>query len=187
MAKRPTAPLTADRHLLVLRHAHQAKAMARQRARRFGYLSEDLQGAALLALVTAAARFDPVRGVDFGAWAHLYVDLGLRLFLQNQRPRGYRKSAESPGCELHPEIDLAELEGRVLLTEPDRPVGHQLEDSEAIRAALRPLNELERRALVGRYMLDRPFYAVARQLRLSGPGLHNTLIAAAEKARGTGA
>jgi RNA polymerase sigma-B factor len=80
---RSNRQLDPDSNRLVQRHLPLVRALARRRTGR-GESLEDLVQVASLALVTAARRFDPHRGVPFAAYAAATIDGELQNHLRDR-------------------------------------------------------------------------------------------------------
>jgi RNA polymerase sigma factor (sigma-70 family) len=99
---------------------------------------EELQSIAYLALVEAARTFDPSRNVNFATYARHRIRGALRDCRRNQVPttwrgdRRHRAMSEKFG-------EHAEHHGQAVGIRPERPVGAQIEATEAVEKWLNRL------------------------------------------------
>jgi RNA polymerase sigma factor (sigma-70 family) len=145
MPNRLRPPLDDRQRSLATRYLPLARSMARRMAAFHPQWKQEFQSAAFLALVEAALAFDPARNVDFstyarhGIWGAL---LDTRRELQ-QRPGPGRRSMSRTVIRLSA---AAEQHGRVLNTEPDEPVGTELEREEMVEAWISRMPRAQSRA-----------------------------------------
>jgi len=66
--------LTREQADLAARYYGVAKSRGDRAARKYPACAEEVEGAAVLALVEAAAKYDPARGVNFATWAIPTID-----------------------------------------------------------------------------------------------------------------
>jgi len=132
------SPLTDEQRGLAIRYLPLARALAR--GYRIGRVDEleELESTAYVALVEAAQSFDPGRNVNFATFARHRIRGALRDYqrlLLSESWRGdptQRPVFKSLGKN-------SEQHGWVLGVEPDRPVGAQIESTEAVEEWLRRL------------------------------------------------
>lgn len=129
-------------------------------------MKEDLHSAAFLALVEAAESFDPSRGVKFATFAYYRI----KGALFDARRRVYR---------LHRHIDMGRTprivsltrgnneQGHVLMTEPDAPVGAELEAVEQVERMLKGLPRKHAAACRRIYLQGKSQVEAARDLDYS--------------------
>jgi RNA polymerase sigma factor (sigma-70 family) len=91
-----------------------------------------------MALVEAAESFDPSRNVKFATFARLRIVGALRDVQRRMAPTGWRSDA-SHAPSLGSLGPHAELYGRVLHSQPDPPIGEEIQAVEAVEAWLRKL------------------------------------------------
>ncbi len=71
-------PLSPQQQLLATQHLPVAKVLARRHAERCSFEIEELQATAYLALVEAAQRYNPSRGIRFATFARHRIDGAIR-------------------------------------------------------------------------------------------------------------
>jgi RNA polymerase sigma factor (sigma-70 family) len=135
---RGRGPLTEDQRGLAARYLPLARALAQRVKAPWPAEEEELQSIAYMALVEAAQRFDPSRNVNFATYARHRIRGALRdcqrlLFSpawRSDRPHGaiFQKLGEH-----------AEKYGQVIGIRPDRPIGTQIEATEAVEEWLKRL------------------------------------------------
>jgi len=67
-------PLTSEQQELAARYYPLAQTRSARACRRYPWLATEVEGAALLGLVEAAAKYDPSRGVKFSTWVITTID-----------------------------------------------------------------------------------------------------------------
>lgn len=79
---------------------------------KYPLIAEEFDGVAALALVRAAAFFNPTRGTKFTTYAHHSILKACEGLPRLHRQRGYRRSAqEGPQLgPLHPQLDIATVD-----------------------------------------------------------------------------
>jgi RNA polymerase sigma factor (sigma-70 family) len=132
------APLTAEQQGLAEKYLPMAKALAKPLKRSWPLESEEFDSAALLALVEAAQSFDPARNVKFATFARYRIWGALRDVQRALVTAGWRTDMENAPTLSTLTYD-AEERGRVLMTEPDPPVGQEFESVEFVEHWLRKL------------------------------------------------
>jgi RNA polymerase sigma factor (sigma-70 family) len=137
-SSRRRPPLTSAQQALATRYLPMAKALAKPLKRSWPSEFDEFESAALLALVEAAQSFDPSRNVKFSTFARYRIGGALRDVQRNLIIAGWRTDS------LHAPIISSirgdsEDQGRVLMTEPDAPVGSEMESMEFVEAWLRKL------------------------------------------------
>lgn len=131
----PRPPLNDAQRALALQYLPLARAMAGRVARKWPAGADDFQSAAFLGLVEAAQSFDPNRGVSFATFARRRV---LGALIDAQRGlliQGWRGPSQ-PRPRFVPLDDDAELRGRVVGAQDDRPIGSELEVADAVEHCL---------------------------------------------------
>lgn len=141
MVKRQGAsrrPLTAAQQDLAARYVPLARHLARPLQRAWPAAREEFESAALMALVEAAQSYDPSRNVRFATFARLRITGALRDVQRRQALPGWRVDREHAPLvgPLQPD---SEQSGRVLLSDPGRPVGSEYEAADAVEGWLRKL------------------------------------------------
>ncbi|MEP0815144.1 MAG: sigma-70 family RNA polymerase sigma factor [bacterium] len=116
--------------------------------------AEDCLSEGLLALVRAADRFSPSRGVPFAAFARIAIRGAMIDYLRRVAPVALASE----------ELDAAKF-ARLSLDDGDPAVDRLA----SVLAALERLPEKERRVLAGLYLDDRPRSEIAKELGVSGP------------------
>ncbi|MFI5456310.1 MAG: sigma-70 family RNA polymerase sigma factor [Isosphaerales bacterium] len=130
-------PLTDEQRGLATRYMPMARTLAKRY--RFRWQErEDFEATAYLALVEAARTFDPARKVNFATYARHRIRGALQDYqrlLMSEDWRGDR--AISPIFTSLGED--TEAHGKVLGIEPERPIGTEVESTEAVEEWLRRL------------------------------------------------
>jgi RNA polymerase sigma factor (sigma-70 family) len=130
--------MTDEQRALAVRYIPMARTMARQALRLGTSEGEELRSAAYMALVEAALTFDPSRKVNFATYARHRIRGALRDYRRLVFRPGWRGDhAHQPVFETM-QVDI-EDSGRVLGPEPARPVGSEIESTEAVEEWLRRL------------------------------------------------
>jgi RNA polymerase sigma factor (sigma-70 family) len=137
-------------------------------------LRDELNSVADLALVEAAARFDPARGVGFGTFVKPWIWGRLRDFLKRELPIGYRgfharrRNGPPPATvRQEPREAEAECHGRVVGPTPDAPVGSELETAEEFERLCRKVPRRHGQLLRLLYRDGLSQVAAARELGVS--------------------
>ena len=140
-AARPTtrrAPLTEEQQGLALRYVPMARSLAKPLKTAWPLEGEEFESAALMALVEAAQSFDPERNVKFATFARYRIWGALRDVQRGLVTAGWRGDLENA-----PKVSSlsyeAEENGRVLGSEPDAPIGQEVESTEFVENAIRKL------------------------------------------------
>ena len=132
------APLTHEQQALAARYLPMAKSLAKPLKRSWPSEREEFESAALLALVEAAQSYDPSRNVKFATFARYRIWGALRDVQRGLITAGWRPDfLNAPTISSLPHD--AEEHGRVLLAQPDAPVGEEIESLEFVEAWLRKL------------------------------------------------
>jgi RNA polymerase sigma factor (sigma-70 family) len=132
------ASMTEGQRDLAVRHLPLARAIAWRAVQVGTSEGEELEAAAYMALVEAALTFDPSRKVNFATYARYRIRGAIRDYRRLILSEGWRGDpAHRPVFETL-RRNSEEL-GRVLGSEPDRPVGAELESTEAVERWLRRL------------------------------------------------
>ena len=192
----------AKRERLIAQHLPLAKALARRYARHEEPL-EDLVQVAALGLVAAARRFDPARGVPFGAFAAPTIEGELRRHLRDRsatiriprrqqataslRWRASRVASERLGRQ----ASVAEAAEAAGVGQADRRPSADAEDAiEAceqralLRRVLGSLDRREREVVCLRFVADLSQTEIAGRLHISQSQASRLLTGALEKLRG---
>lgn len=131
-------PLTGEQQGLAGRYVPMAKSLAKPLKMAWPLEGEEFESAALLALVEAAQSFDPSRNVKFATFARYRIWGALRDVQRGLITAGWRGDMEHAPSVSSLTYD-AEENGRVLGSEPDRPIGEELEAIEFVESYLRKL------------------------------------------------
>jgi RNA polymerase sigma factor (sigma-70 family) len=130
--------MTDGQRDLAVRHLPLARALAWRAVRLGTNEREELESAAYMALVEAALTFDPSRKVNFATYARYRIRGAIRDYRRLVLSEGWRGDpAHRPVFETL--RGNSEELGRVLGSEPDRPVGAEIESIEAVERWLRRL------------------------------------------------
>jgi RNA polymerase sigma factor (sigma-70 family) len=135
---RAKVPLTDDQRDLTVNYLPMARNLAQRLHTTWPFHREELESTAYMALVEAAQRFDPSRGVGFSAYARHRIRGALRDF-QRLIYSGGSRSAAVRGRGFQRINPLDEQHGVVLGIEPDEPVGTRIEAVEAVEHWLKRL------------------------------------------------
>jgi RNA polymerase sigma factor (sigma-70 family) len=101
------------------------------------YSHDELESAAFMALVEAAQTFDPSRNVDFSTFARHRIWGAL---CDVRREALFGKGKGGPHARVvNRTAEAAEAHGHVLGSEPDEPVGADLELHETVESWIRSL------------------------------------------------
>jgi RNA polymerase sigma factor (sigma-70 family) len=159
-------PLTPDQQALAARYLPLARSLARPLKAAWPDSRDEFESVACLALVQAAESFDPARGFAFATFARYRIAGALRDALRHRVPYGWRDEAEHAPARfsLFPH---AEESGRVLVAEPDLPIGSELEAIEAGEGWLRKLPPKHAAALRRIYLHGETHAQAAAVLGLS--------------------
>lgn len=138
-------PLDDRQRGLATRYLPLARSMAKRMAATHPQWKEEFQSAAFLALVESALHYDEARNVDFSTYARHRIGWALCDARKELVRRG------SPGQHAPRTVirmsEAAERHGRVVNTEPDEPVGTDLERHETVEAWIERLPRPHSRAL----------------------------------------
>jgi RNA polymerase sigma factor (sigma-70 family) len=164
-AASPHRRLSPDRQELAARYVPLARRLALPWKRQWPHARDEFEGAALLALVQAAASFDPDRNVKFATFARFRIGGALRdtrreLLLQARSLGAIELDAD----QTPPHV---QRQGRVLGIEPDRPVGWEIESRDAVDRWLRKLPARHAAACREIYLLGKSQLEAARAIGLS--------------------
>jgi RNA polymerase sigma factor (sigma-70 family) len=130
--------LTAAQQEIATRYLPMARRLSRSYRTAWPHQRDEFDSAAQLALVEAAESFDPSRNVRFATFARMRIHGALRDVLRRMALPGWRSDAAHAPI-VGPLGPNAERHGRVLHSEPDPPIGAELEAVEAVEAWLRKL------------------------------------------------
>jgi RNA polymerase sigma factor (sigma-70 family) len=125
------APLTAEQQGLAGRYVPMAKSLAKPLKTSWPIEGEEFESAALMALVEAAQSFDPSRNVKFATFARYRIWGALRDVQRSLITAGWRGDAEHAPTICSLTYDTEE-NGHVLNSEPDPPIGQELEAVEFV-------------------------------------------------------
>jgi len=130
-------PLTDEQRGLATRYLPMARALAKRYQLNWGE-HEDFKSTAYLALVEAAQTFDPARNVNFATFARHRIRGALRDYQRLLVSESWRGDpAERPAfTSLGKDT---EHKGRVIGVEPDRPIGNEIESTDAVEEWLHRL------------------------------------------------
>jgi RNA polymerase sigma factor (sigma-70 family) len=135
---RRRAPMTEAQQELATRYLPLARALARPLKAAWPTETDEFDSAACLALVEAAQSYDPSRKVIFPTFARYRIWGALRDVQRDLITAGWRCDLEHAPV-LTSLIEGIEEHGRVLNTEPDRPVEEELDSRDAVEHLLRKL------------------------------------------------
>lgn len=150
-------PLTAAQSDLAARHFWLAKSIARRAGKSRPGQWDDFQSAANLALVQAAARFDPARGASPATAATCRIWWAMREVIA----AGYKHPPMEP-LGKHPES-----RGRAMWTTADPPVGTEIETAELVEQWLQGLTAQQAKVCRSIYQDGRDQVETGRKLGLS--------------------
>lgn len=159
-------PLTGDQQELARKYVPMARSLAKPLKRSWPVEGEEFESAALLALVEAAQSFDPARNVKFATFARYRIWGALRDVQRGLITAGWRGDMENAPRVSSLSYD-AEEHGRVLGSEPDRPVGEEYEAVEFVESWLRKLPTKHAAACREIYLNDRTQGQAAGQVGCS--------------------
>jgi RNA polymerase sigma factor (sigma-70 family) len=134
----PRQPLTPEQQRLAEKYVPMARKLCKYMKMSWPQQAEEFEGEAMLALVEAAQSYDPSRNVNFGTFARYRVWGALRDTLRRMAPSGFLKDQEG-APSFFSMTDEAERIGTVLFATDDPPVGHELEEAEALEILIRNL------------------------------------------------
>jgi RNA polymerase sigma factor (sigma-70 family) len=144
---------------LATKYLPMARRVAYAWGRRFRYLWDEFESAAVLALWSCARRYDPTRG-SFHGWAAARINGACRDACRDARPKGFRRADHAAvlGGLAEPEFvaGLPDEDGVPSLdnlTDDALPVGWELESADAVESLTAGLPFAEREA-VRMYFLD---------------------------------
>lgn len=111
-----TTPLTEEQADLAARYYGMAKARGDRAARMYPACAEEVEGAAVLALMEAVRKYDPSRGVNFATWAIPTIDYRILDAVKatlcpsrdRRRETWFSPEVPEPWC-VDPETDEAEV------------------------------------------------------------------------------
>ncbi len=169
-APRPTdAGAAPDVEALVVSHLGLVRDLARTRLRRLPFQIEldDVLAVGALGLLEAAQRFDPDRGIPFGAYARQRITGAIVDYVRREAPMSRGDHARVEAGDLSRLREVEQLDETHVHTLPDHapnPEAHAIAaDSAAqLRDRLRRLPPRERAILIGRYWHDRVFADLTR-------------------------
>jgi len=131
-------PLSDEQRGLATRYLPLARALVERHRISRREEREELEATAYLALVEAAQTFDPARNVNFATFARHRIRGALRdyqLLVLSANWRG--DPAQRPAFKSRGRA--GEGKGRVFGVEPDRPIGSEIESTDAVEEWLRRL------------------------------------------------
>jgi RNA polymerase sigma factor (sigma-70 family) len=181
--------LSPDRQELVESYMGMAQKLMQTHLKQWPWARDDLQSAAYMALVEAAATFDPARGVKFATFARWRIIGAMRDVGRNW------VRAQSAAGRLREELECGNLRGHfvdghglVLGIEPHPEVGSELERAELIERWARRLPPIYAAAFREIYIRGKTQLEAGRVLGLSQARMSTILRAATamllENARG---
>lgn len=112
-------------------HVRRAKSLASYLGRRTPWLADELESAAMFGLATAAARFDPGRGVKFWTYARRAVAGSVIDVIRAQKNGGHSRRTGRPWPKQHPLDEARDY------ASADLPVGWEAESEDEVRRLLR--------------------------------------------------
>ena len=130
--------LTHDQQDLAKKYLPMARSLAKPLKKAWPTQQDEFESAALLALVQAAQSFDPSRNVHFPTFARYRIWGALRDVQRGLITTGWKSDIENA-----PKITVicydSEDHGRILMTQPDLPVGQEFEGNDFVEGCLRKL------------------------------------------------
>jgi RNA polymerase sigma factor (sigma-70 family) len=124
------APLTDEQRALAARYLPMARAIAKRMDGLLPRQSDELESTAYLALVEAAQTFDPSISVNFATYARYRICGALRDLRRLMASAGWR--GDPADFPVFQRLGTnAETYGQVIGIHPDRPVGTDIEATEA--------------------------------------------------------
>jgi RNA polymerase sigma factor (sigma-70 family) len=130
--RRRQTPLTPTQRALAERFIPLARSLSRPLRAAYPELRDDFDSVALAALVAAARRYDPDRGVRFATYARHHIIWALCELRRRARADSRRAAA------YHHRV-LRIREGRMVVEGEVLPIGHELEQAEQVETMLRRL------------------------------------------------
>ena len=127
--------LTTDQQVLAQKYLPMARALAKPLKRAWPAEREEFDSAALFALVEAAQSFDVSRNVKFATFARYRIWGALRDVQRALVTSGWKCDLENAPNITGLTYD-SEERGRVLMAEPDRPIGQVYEGNEFVEKCL---------------------------------------------------
>ncbi len=137
--------LTPDQQVLAQNYLPMARALAKPLKRCWPSEKEEFESAALLALVEAAQSFDSSRNVKFATFARYRIWGALRDVQRSLITAGWKCDLEN-APKINGLAHDSEDHGRILMTEPDRPIGQVYEGDEFVEGCLRNMPPKHARA-----------------------------------------
>ena len=128
---RRRTPLTEEQQGLASRYVPMAKSLAKPLKTAWPIEGDEFESAALMALVEAAQSFDESRNVKFATFARYRIWGALRDVQRSLITAGWRNDAENAPTICSLAYDAEEI-GRSINSEPDPPVGKELEATEFV-------------------------------------------------------
>jgi RNA polymerase sigma factor (sigma-70 family) len=128
---RRRAPLTDEQRALATRYLPMASALAKRMDALLPGESDELESTAYLALVEAAQTFDPSVSVNFATYARYRICGALRDFRRLMVSAGWRGDPAQYRVFQKVGNDV-EKYGQVIGINPDRPVGTEIEATDAV-------------------------------------------------------
>ncbi len=159
-------PLTAEQQGLAAKYLPMAKSLAKPLKQNWPTEGDEFDSAALLALVEAAQSYDPSRNVKFATFARYRIWGALRDVQRGLIMAGWRSDMENAPSISSLTYD-AEERGLVLGSEPDAPVGEELESIDFVESWLRKLPTKHAEACRQIYIHDRSQGEAAAQVGCS--------------------
>lgn len=136
------APMTEDQRALAVRYIPMAQAIARRAVLLGTSEGDELQSAAYMGLVEAAMTFDPSRKVNFATYARHRIRGAIRDYRRLVLSEGWRGDPAHRPVFQTIRGDV-EAYGRVLKAQDDRPVGAEIESTEAVEKWLSRLPKIQ--------------------------------------------
>lgn len=162
-----------ERHTLVLEHSALVKSVALRLMRRLPQHVElnDLIGAGTLGLVDAARRFDPSKGVPFGAFVRRRIQGAMLDELRSGDwiPRAERRALREDGVAVRVQVPLDQSVWNTMI-DPEESIYERLVRLETARRALTgfsQLSRMERRIVIDSYHHGVYLKEIGRHLGLS--------------------
>jgi RNA polymerase sigma factor (sigma-70 family) len=160
--------MTSTQQELAVRYVPFARALAKPLRIAYSRVWDELESAALFALVQAAVTFDPSRNIPFPTYARHRIRGALRDTQRDSGARGWAKrwKFKKPTSQV-PLSPTSEERGLVLNTREDPPIGAALERSEEVERCLRRLPSRHASACRQLYLDGKPRNEVAEELGCS--------------------
>jgi RNA polymerase sigma factor (sigma-70 family) len=147
------AELTPEQQAMTEKYLPLARTIAKPIKLKWSQHRDELDSAALLALVEAAQAYNPRRGVKFATFARLRI-LGALMDIQRHLyNKAYPRQLPNVPRSFH-FVPGEEERSLLMLTSPDAPIGTELEMAEEVERLLRALPPRHAQACRELYVRD---------------------------------